>query len=221
MLLWLGAACGTRRDEDASTVRQARDTTPATPAPDARPVLLCFGTSLTAGMGLAPEEAFPALLQRKVDSAGLAFRVVNAGVSGDTSAGGRRRIDWLLRQPIAVLVLELGANDMLRGVEPVETRSNLDAILSRLKASGAVVLLAGMRAAANLGPDYRAAFDAIFPELAEKHGVALYPFFLEGVAARPDLNQPDGLHPNAAGVAEIVRRILPHVVAALKADGRG
>jgi acyl-CoA thioesterase-1 len=188
--------------------------------------ILAFGDSLVAGFGLADRDGFAPQLERALAAEGVEAKVINAGVSGDTTAGGRARLDWSLAGWAAgagrqLVILELGANDMLRGIEPVETRNNLDAMLSRLQASGATVLLAGMRAAPNLGPDYRAAFDAIFPELAEKHGVALYPFFLEGVAARPDLNQPDGLHPNAAGVAEIVRRILPHVVAALEADGRG
>jgi acyl-CoA thioesterase-1 len=141
-------------------------------------------------------------------------QVIDAGVSGDTSAGGLARIEWALADGPDLVILELGANDMLRGVDPAETRANLDAMLAKLRAAGARVLLAGMRAAPNLGLDYSAAFEAIYGDLATKYEVPLYPFFLEGVATEPTLNLPDGLHPNAAGVREIVRRILPHVMAA-------
>jgi acyl-CoA thioesterase-1 len=140
--------------------------------------------------------------------------VIDAGVSGDTTAGGLARLDWALADRPDLVILELGANDMLRGVDPAVTRANLDQMLAKLRASGARVLLAGMRAAPNLGTQYGAEFEAIYAELSEKYRVPLYPFFLEGVATEPSLNQPDGLHPNAAGVAEIVRRILPQVLAA-------
>ena len=141
-------------------------------------------------------------------------QVIDAGVSGDTSAGGLARLDWALADAPDLVILELGANDMLRGVDPAETRANLDAILAKLREAGPRVLLAGMRAAPNLGPDYGGAFEGLYAELATKYDVPLYPFFLEGVATDPDLNLADGLHPNEAGVAEIVRRILPHVLAA-------
>jgi acyl-CoA thioesterase-1 len=163
--------------------------------------VLFLGTSLTAGYGLPLDQAFPALIQERIDAAGLDYRVVNAGVSGDTSAGGRRRIDWLLRLPVAVLVLELGANDMLRGLDPGHLRENLQAIVDRTRAAHpeARVLVAGMRAAPNLGPRYARAFDAVYPELARANDAALLPFVLDGVAGRPALNQADGIHPTAEG----------------------
>jgi acyl-CoA thioesterase-1 len=166
-----------------------------------RPVVLCLGTSLTAGYGLPLEQAFPALVQQRIDAAGLDYRVVNAGVSGDTSAGGRRRFDWLLRLPVAVLVLELGANDMLRGQDPEALRENLQAIVDRTRAAhpDARLLVAGMRAAPNLGPRYARAFDAVYPELARANDGVLLPFLLEGVAGDPALNQLDGIHPTAEG----------------------
>ncbi len=176
--------------------------------------ILALGDSLTAGFGLAPGQGFAPQLQRALAAGGLAAEVFDAGVSGDTSAGGLARLEWALADRPDLVILELGANDMLRGVDPAETRANLDAILSRLRAAEARVLLAGMRAAPNLGADYGGDFERIYPDLAAKHGVPLYPFFLEGVAADPSLTLADGLHPNAAGVAEIVRRILPHVLAA-------
>ncbi len=178
-------------------------------------VIVAFGDSLIAGFGLAEAEAFPAVLERRLRRDGLAVRVQNAGVSGDTTAGGRSRLDWALRAPVDLVILELGANDALRGVPPATAKRNLDAILTRLRDKGTPVLLAGMRAPPNLGRAYVSAFDAIFPALAAKHGVALYPFFLAGVAARPKLNQRDGLHPNAEGVRRIVEAILPHVKKAL------
>jgi len=209
MLAWLGAACGTRRDDDASAARQSRDTTSATPAADARPVLLCFGTSLTAGMGLAPEEAFPALLQRKVDSTGLAFRVVNAGVSGETVAAGLRRIDWLLQQPIAVLLLELGANDALRGQDLAEAKRSLQEIINRTRARypSVRVVVAGMEAPPNLGRRYTREFRDLFRDLARENDAVLIPFLLEGVAGHADLNQADGIHPTAAGARIVADRV--------------
>ncbi len=186
---------------------------PPAPAPtaDERPAIVFLGTSLTAGYGLPESEAYPALIQRRVDAAGLDYRVVNAGVSGDTSAGGLRRLDWLLRLPIAVLVLELGANDMLRGQPPEALEANLAAILERTRAAHPAVrfLVAGMRAAPNLGRDYARAFDATYPRLAERYGAAFLPFLLEDVAARPALNQADGIHPTAEGHALIAERVWP------------
>jgi acyl-CoA thioesterase I len=176
---------------------------------DARPAIVFLGTSLTAGYGLPESEAYPALLQSRIDAEDLGFRVVNAGVSGDTSAGGLRRLDWLLRLPLAVLVVELGANDMLRG-QPVEAlATNLEAILERTRAAhpGVRFVVSGMRAAPNLGRDYAAAFDAVHPRLAERFDAALVPFLLEDVAARPELNQADGIHPTAEGHALIAERV--------------
>jgi len=163
--------------------------------------VLFLGTSLTAGYGLPAEQAFPALIQQRIDEAGTGYEVVNAGVSGDTSAGGLRRIDWLLRQPIAVLVLELGGNDMLRGLDVPAMQANLGEIIERTRAAHprARVLIAGMRAAPNLGSQYAAAFDRSFADLAQRYDAALIPFLLVGVAAEPELNQPDGIHPTEAG----------------------
>jgi acyl-CoA thioesterase-1 len=180
----------------------------------AEPVrLLVLGDSLAAGYGLSRQDGFTSQLERSLRDEGLEVIVINAGVSGDTSAGGLSRLDWVLDSvggggPDAVIV-ELGANDGLRGIDPDVTYGNLDRILSRLGERGLPVLLAGMRAPPNMGREYVDAFDAIFPRLAEQHGVPLYPFFLDGVAADPDLNQPDGIHPNPDGVAEIVSRITP------------
>jgi acyl-CoA thioesterase I len=154
-------------------------------------------------------------LQRALAGAGIDVEVIDGGVSGDTTAGGLARLDWALADRPDLVILELGANDMLRGIDPALIRANLDAMLGRLAQAKVAVLLAGMRAAPNLGADYGGQFAAIYRELAARYRVPLYPFFLEGVAADPRLTQADGLHPNAAGVAEIVRRILPEVEAAL------
>ena len=168
---------------------------------DGRPRILCLGTSLTAGLGLDPSLAWPALLQTRIDKAGLRFLVVNAGSSGETSAGARRRIDWLMKQPVAVLVVETGANDGLRGQDPGATRQNIQAILdhARRQSPPPTLVLAGMQAPPNLGRDYTQRFAAVFPELAKKNGAALVPFLLEGVAGVPRLNQADGIHPTAEG----------------------
>ncbi len=192
--------------------RDRRATAPAEPAArreDRRPTIVFLGTSLTAGYGLPEAEAFPARIQRRIEARDLDYRVVNAGVSGDTSAGGLRRLDWLLRLPIAVLVVELGANDMLRGQSVETLRENLDAILERTRAAHpeARFLIAGMRAAPNLGPRYAKAFDAVYPALAERWDAELVPFLLEDVAAIRRLNQADGIHPTAEGHARIAERI--------------
>lgn len=186
-----------------------------------RGVILCVGTSLTAGLGVDPADAWPARVQKRVDAAGLGYRVVNAGVSGETSAGALRRIDWVLRQPVAVLVLETGANDGLRGQEPEATRANIAAILARAKARTPPprLLLLGMRALPNYGADYGRRFEAIYPELARETGAALVPFVLEGVAGTPRLNQADGIHPTAEGhelVAKTVWAALRPLLAASK-----
>lgn len=180
--------------------------------------ILVLGDSLSAGWGLGAGEAFPARLEARLKSAGHRVTVINGGVSGDTSAGGLSRLGWALNDKPDFAIVELGANDGLRGFDPAVTFANLDAIVARLKAAGVVVLLAGMRAPPNLGRDYAGEFDAVFPRLARRHGIALYPFFLDGVAARPGLNQPDGIHPNRKGVAVIVDRITPYVVRMLKSS---
>jgi len=178
--------------------------------PSARPVkIVALGDSLTAGLGLPANAAFPARLERALAEKGIAAEVVNAGVSGDTTADGLARLDWSVPDDSDAVILELGANDALRGLDPAQTRANLEAILKRLIARRLPVLLAGMRAPPNMGAEYTKAFDAIYPDLAAAYGVVLYPFFLEGVAAERALNQGDGLHPTAAGVDVIVAKILP------------
>lgn len=173
--------------------------------------LMVLGDSLAAGYGLEKNDSFTEQLVVALRKQGHAVHMINAGVSGDTSAGGKARVGWALADKPEAVILELGANDGLRGLDPAETNANLDAILTRLKAAEINVLLAGMLAPPNLGKEYGAAFARIYPALAKKHNVPLYKFFLEGVAANANLNQKDGIHPNAAGVAEIVRRILPSV----------
>ncbi len=173
--------------------------------------ILALGDSLTAGYGLGPDDGFTSQLERALKAAGLDVTVINAGVSGDTAEGGLARLDWALGGGADAAIVELGANDMLRGMDPANTRKALDAILAKLSAEKIPVLLAGMRAAPNLGPDYGARFDGLYPDLAAKYGAILYPFFLDGVAAERGLLQPDGLHPNSKGVALIVARMLPSV----------
>lgn len=179
--------------------------------------MLFFGTSLTAGLGLEPEESYPSLIQAKLDSAGLAFRAVNAGVSGETSAAGLRRIDWLLNQPVAVLVLELGANDALRGQDLAAARSNLQEIINRTRAKhpGVRSVIAGMEAPPNLGGRYTREFRQLFVDLARRNDAVLIPFILDGVGGVPELNQADGIHPTAEGariMAENVWRVLEPVL---------
>jgi acyl-CoA thioesterase I len=175
--------------------------------------IVALGDSLTAGYMLQPSESFPAQLQMALQAKGHKVQIVNAGVSGDTSAGGLDRLEWSLEPRPDAVILELGANDALRGTDPKITKDNLDKIISKLTASRIPVLLAGMKAPGNWGADFVKAFDAIYPSLAEKHAVPLYPFFLEGVALDGKLVMADGLHPTAQGIAEIVRRILPDVEA--------
>lgn len=177
--------------------------------------LLVLGDSLVAGYGLAASESFPAQLEKALQQEAYTVKVINSGVSGDTSAGGLSRLDWALSDNPHLVILELGANDALRGLPVEQTYKNLDAILSRLKEEGIEVILAGMQAPRNLGPRYIQEFDAIYPKLADKHNVNLYPFFLDGVAMDPSLNLPDGIHPNPAGIAVIVERILPVVISEL------
>lgn len=193
----------------------------AAPTSAANPprVILAFGDSLTAGYGLPATEGFTRQLENALKAQGLNVRVHNAGVSGDTSSGGRSRLGWVLsslKEKPDLVILELGANDALRGVDPKVTRENMDAMLTELKKRDLNVLLAGMYAPRGLGAAYYKAFDAIYPDLAKKHGVPLYPFFLDGVAGDPKLNQRDGIHPSKEGVAQIVKRISPHVARALQ-----
>ena len=183
----------------------------AAPAPAAGITILAFGDSLTAGFGVAPEDAFPIKLEAALRAKGHDVRVINAGVSGDTAVAGRGRLDWVLSDEVSAVIVELGANDVLRGLDPDGTKAALSDILAKLKSRRLPVLLAGMRAPRNLGPDYVARFDAIFPQLAQTYHVLYYPFFLSGVASNPNLNQPDGMHPTAEGVDVIVAGILPTV----------
>ncbi len=179
-------------------------------------VILVLGDSLTAGYGLAQDDSFPRQLENSLATSGYHVTVINAGVSGDTSAGGLARIEWALAVNPQIVLVELGANDALRGLDPTQTYDNLDQILVRLKKAGCRIVFSGMRAPRNLGLDYTLEFDQIYPNLAERHDVHFYPFFLEGVATDPRLNQADGIHPNAEGVGVVVKGIKPLVVKAIK-----
>ena len=187
----------------------------ATAAAGERPTVLALGDSLTAGYGLPPDKAFPAQLEAALGAQGIEAKVINGGVSGDTSAGGLARLDWLLGDNPDLVIVELGANDGMRGLDPDHTRDNLDRILARIRETRARILLTGMVAPPNLGGDYEGKFNALYPDLADKHGTAFYPFFLDGVVMEPSLNQQDGIHPNAEGVAVIVGKMLPDVIASL------
>jgi acyl-CoA thioesterase-1 len=198
----------------------ALDDVPPAPATGERGRIVFLGTSLTAGLGLDPDQAFPALIQRKLDAEGLRFEAVNAGVSGETSAGARRRVDWLLRQPAAVLVIETGANDGLRGLEVDSLRSNIQAIIDEAEGQTpkpAVVLL-GMRAPPNLGSSYSRRFRRVYPELAKENDLPLVPFLLEGVAGRPGLNQADMIHPTAEGQQRMAESVWEVLEPLLKRD---
>jgi acyl-CoA thioesterase-1 len=173
--------------------------------------LVALGDSLSAGYGLPQEAAFPVVLERALKARGYAVEVANAGVSGDTTSGGLDRLDWSVPDGTDGVILELGANDMLRGIDPALARRNLEAIVARLKARNIPAMLAGMYASRNLGPDYVRKFDSIYPDIARKHDLVLYPFFLDGVAGERSLNLPDGMHPTARGIEIIVERILPTV----------
>lgn len=191
---------------------------------ESAPAVLFIGTSLTAGLGVSQQQAFPALIEQRIEAAGLPFRVVNAGVSGETSAGALGRIDWLLRQPFDVVVLETGANDMLRGVDPGATERNIQQIIDRIRAADpeATIVLAGMLALPNMGEAYAREFEAIYPRLAERNDLPLIPFLLEGVGGERDLNQSDGVHPNPAGhavIAETIWEVLEPVLTERAAEG--
>ena len=180
-------------------------------------VILALGDSLTAGYGLGRDDSFPRQLENSLASSGYPVTVINGGVSGDTSAGGLARLEWSIAGKPQIVIVELGANDALRGVDPAQTYDNLDQIIVRLKKAGCRIVFAGMRAPRNLGLDYTVEFDQIYPDLAERHDLDLYPFFLEGVAADPGLNQADGIHPNVEGVRVVVNGIQPLVVKAIEA----
>jgi acyl-CoA thioesterase-1 len=179
--------------------------------PGPEPTIVAFGDSLTAGLGVPSEDAYPSALERRLRKEGYAYRVVNAGVSGETTAGGLRRVDWVLKSTPHLVILELGANDGLRGLSPEQTRDNLARIIERLRDAGATVVLAGMRVPPNYGDEYASAFEAVFPELANRYQLPFIPFFLDGVATDAALNQADGLHPTADGYRVIVERIWPRI----------
>jgi acyl-CoA thioesterase-1 len=191
-------------------------------APPAAPVkILALGTSLTQGLGLPPGTELTALLQARLRASGIAATVINAGVSGDTSAGGLSRLDWSLADHPDAAIVELGSNDALLGLNPPQTEKNLSAILAKLKAAHIPVLLLGMRAPRNLGPEYAAEFDPIYPRLAKLYGDDLYPFVLDGVALNPKLNQADGIHPNPVGEKIVADRIYPYVLKLAAAARKG
>jgi len=184
---------------------------PAVAQPDRPLRLVALGDSLTAGYGLPAEAAFPAALERALRARGHNVEVANAGVSGDTASGGLQRVDWSVPDGTDGVILELGANDMLRGLDPAITRQALEGIIQRLKARGIPVMLAGMYASRNLGPEYGARFEAVYRDLARTYDLVLYPFFLDGIAGQQALNLPDGMHPTAQGVERILQGILPSV----------
>jgi acyl-CoA thioesterase-1 len=208
VLATLTLACE-RTDQQASSSDTPPSAATPTSTPDnpndegARPKVVCLGDSLTAGLGLVESQSYPSVLQRKIDAEQYGFEVVNAGVSGDTSAGGLRRLDWALQGDVKVLVVALGGNDALRGLSVTDMRENLSTIVERARARGVVVILAGMQAPPNFGEEYTAAFRQAFAEVARQHRARFIPFLLDKVAGQPALNQPDGIHPNARG-AEIV-----------------
>jgi acyl-CoA thioesterase-1 len=213
-----------RADADVARTLAPQPPAGAAAAPRAAArTILFIGTSLTAGYGVGSDAAWPAVIQQKVDSAGLPFRVVNAGVSGETSAGGLRRIDWSLQQPVDVLVLELGANDGLRGLDPDAMRANLDGIVQRTRSRypGADIILIGMEAPPNLGDAYTTRFRRVFVELARTHNAPLVPFFLDGVAGVPALNLADGIHPNVQGHRILAANVWPVLERVLRARTGG
>lgn len=211
------AACGPpERTSDASALPSARGSAPAPASATAprvvpRPRVVFLGDSLTAGLGLPKDQAVPALIQKRLDQENYGYEVVNAGVSGDTSAGGLSRLDWSLEGDVRVLVIELGANDGLRGLPVAQLRQNLSAIVSRAKQRGIAVLLTGMEAPPNYGAAYTAEFRQVFRDVAREHGVAFMPFFLDGVAGVEQLNQGDGMHPNLEGARRVEQALWPHL----------
>jgi acyl-CoA thioesterase-1 len=188
------------------------------PGTERSPKIVAFGNSLTAGYGVAPEESYPAQLQRRLDEAGYHYRVVNAGVSGETTAGGLRRVDWVLKSRPSIVILELGANDGLRGFDTAQIATNLEQIITKLKTAGVRVILAGMKLPPNYGVDYTNRFTTIYRDLARTHELTYMPFFLEGVGAQPSLNQPDGIHPTGPGYRIIVDHLMPVLTPLLDGD---
>jgi acyl-CoA thioesterase-1 len=182
---------------------------PIRPVSGERPRIVAFGNSLTSGLGVPPNQSYPAHLQRTLDAAGYAYRVVNAGVSGDTTAGGVRRVSWVLNSKPAIVILELGGNDGLRGLSLKETKANLERIIQQFQQASVTVVLAGMKLPPNYGQDYTAGFEALYQAVATQYRLTLIPFFLDGVAASSSLNQPDGIHPTGEGYRLIVEKVFP------------
>jgi acyl-CoA thioesterase-1 len=211
-------SCGNMATKKADTIEKKENASESRlEAKSEKKVILFFGNSLTAGMGLDPNEAFPALIQEKVDSLQLSYKVVNAGLSGETTASGKNRLGWVLNSDLAVFVLELGANDGLRGIPLEETRSNLQEIIEvvQQKSPNAIIILAGMQIPPNMGQEYTREFRDIFPDLAKKNNIGLIPFLLEDVAGNPELNQSDGIHPTADGQKIIANNIWPIIEKAI------
>ncbi len=203
--LWLGGC--NRPGADAPEALPVLTPAPAAADRAAQPRIVILGDSLTAGFGLTREASYPALLQKKLDAAGLGYQVINAGVSGDTSAGGLERLDWSLEGDVRIVIVALGANDGLRGLPLAQLESNLEAIIERAQARGAQAVLAGLKAPSEAGPDYGARFEAIYRKLAQKRRIPLIPSLLEGVAGKPELNQADGIHPNEEGAALVADNV--------------
>lgn len=216
LLLFISSACKDKQANEQGVANKSTIQTKETPTStkSTKKTILCFGNSLTAGHGLEEKDAWPTLLQERIDSLALPYTVANAGLSGDISSGGLSRLDWVLKQDIDVFFLELGANDMLRGLNVDKTKENLDGILAKVRAKhpNVPIVLAGMMAPPNMGDEYENAFNAIFPSLSKKYEASLIPFFLKDVAGRKELNNPDGIHPNAEGS----KIILEHVWEAMK-----
>lgn len=219
-------ACGSAKDEKKPrTVAVVESTTTADTAATkttARPRILFLGTSLTAGLGLEPDSAYPAVIQRLATKDGYAVDIINAGLSGETSAGALRRADWLMSQPLAAVVIETGANDGLRGLDPDSTAANITALIAKVRAAQpqAAVVLAQMEAPTNLGPAFQRRFRAVFPSVARATGVRLLPFLLDGVGGRPELNQDDGIHPSAAGARRVAANVYRGLRPVLDSMGR-
>ncbi len=207
---------GLSRPQPTNNDTLATDQPATAPASDPRPRIVAFGDSLTAGLGVSPEQTYPAQLQKQLDTLGLHYQVLNAGVSGDTTAGGLRRVSWVLAGKPSVVILELGGNDGLRGLSLPETRSHLDAIIKRLKEAQVQVILAGMKLPPNYGEEYTSKFEAMYRDLAKAHTLALIPFLLEGVGGDHKLNQADGIHPTGEGYRIVVQNVLQTLLPLLK-----
>jgi acyl-CoA thioesterase I len=221
MILLAGIVTGLIGCSQKSSHEATEKKAPATTTPVYAGTIVAVGDSLTAGLGVAADRAYPAQLARRLEADGYHYRVVNAGVSGETSSGALSRIQWVISSLSPdIVILETGANDGLRGLDPRLLEANLDRLVSRLQAAHIEVILAGMRMLPNLGPEYTRAFERVYPRIARKYGVIFIPFFLAGVAGKPHLNHADGLHPTAEGYARIVKTIYPYVLKAIKGAGK-